>query len=82
MLTLLALSGACLLVLVVLSVMLAIVLTIIGLPLVLLFGLLPWMLRIVGVVLLFKALFEKPTRWENFLPAVGAFALSWVLGWF
>ena len=44
-------------------------------------GLLPWLLRIAGVVLLFKALVEKPVRWENFIPAVIAFGLSWLLGW-
>ena len=44
-------------------------------------GLLPWLLRIAGVVLLIKALLDKPTRWENFMPAVVAFALSLLIGW-
>ena len=43
--------------------------------------LLPWLLRIAGVVLLIKALLDKPTRWENFMPAVVAFALSLLIGW-
>ena len=47
----------------------------------LLMGLLPWLLRIAGVVLLIKALLDKPTRWENFMPAVVAFALSLLIGW-
>ena len=44
-------------------------------------GLLPWLLRVAGVVLLIKALLDKPTRWENFMPAVVAFALSLLIGW-
>ena len=58
-----------------------VVLAIIGLPLLLLLGLLPWLLRIAGVVLLVKALFDKPVKWENFMPAIIAFVLSAVLGW-
>ena len=34
-----------------------------------------------GVVLLVKALFDKPVKWENFMPAIIAFVLSAVLGW-
>ena len=30
---------------------------------------------------LIKALLDKPTRWENFMPAVVAFALSLLIGW-
>ena len=33
------------------------------------------------VVLLIKAILDQPTRWENFLPAIAAFALSVLLGW-
>ena len=40
-----------------------------------------WFLSIAGVVLLIKALLDKPTRWENFMPAVVAFALSLLIGW-
>ena len=36
---------------------------------------------VAGVVLLIKALLDKPTRWENFMPAVVAFALSLLIGW-
>ena len=50
-------------------------------PVLLLMGLLPWLLRVAGVVLLIKALLDKPTRWENFMPAVVAFALSLLIGW-
>ena len=34
-----------------------------------------------GVVLLVKALSEKPMRWENFMPAVVAFLLSGLIRW-
>ena len=50
-------------------------------PVILFLVLLPWLLRIAGVVLLIKALLDKPTRWENFMPAVVAFALSLLIGW-
>lgn len=65
MITLLTLSIVCL----VAVVLIFVVLAIIGLPLLLLLGLLPWLLRIAGVVLLVKALFDKPVKWENFMPA-------------
>ena len=76
MITLLTLSIVCL----VAVVLIFVVLAIIGLPLLLLLGLLPWLLRIAGVVLLVKALFDKPVKWENFMPAIIAFVLSAVLG--
>ena len=82
MLTMLTLAFICVAALVVICLVAGLVLTLVGLPLVLLFGALPWLLRLAGVVLLFKALFEKPTRWENFMPAVIAFGLSWLLRWF
>lgn len=77
MVTLLMLSVFCL----VAGVVLTVVLSLIGLPLMLLLGLLPWILRIAGVILLLKALFMQPTKGENFIPAVTAFVLSVVLGW-
>lgn len=77
MLTLFTLGVICLVAVVAIPVALLIV----GLPLMLLLGLLPWLLRIAGVVLLIKALLDKPTRWENFMPAVVAFALSLLIGW-
>ena len=76
MLTLFTLGIICLVAVVAIPV----VLLIIGLPLMLLLGLLPWLLRIAGVVLLIKAILDQPTRWENFLPAIAAFALSVLLG--
>lgn len=82
MLTMLTLVAICGVALVVICFVLGIVLTLVGLPLALLLGALPWLLRLAGIVLLFKALFEKPTRWENFIPAVIAFGLSWLLKWF
>ena len=51
-------------------ILIPVILFLVGLPFLLLMGLLPWLLRIAGVVLLIKALLDKPTRWENFMPAV------------
>ena len=62
-------------------ILIPVILFLVGLPFLLLMGLLPWLLRIAGVVLLIKALLDKPTRWENFMPAVVAVALSLLLGW-
>lgn len=56
-------------------ILIPVILFLVGLPFLLLMGLLPWLLRVAGVVLLIKALLDKPTRWENFMPAVVAFAL-------
>ena len=58
-------------------ILIPVILFLVGLP----FLLLMWLLRIAGVVLLIKALLDKPTRWENFMPAVVAFALSLLIGW-
>lgn len=77
MITLLSLCVLCLAALILIPV----VLVVVGLPFLLMMALLPWLLRIVGVILLLKALFEQPTRWENFMPAVIAFALSILIGW-
>ena len=55
-------------------ILIPVILFLVGLPLLLLMGL-------AGVVLLIKALLDKPTRWENFMPAVVAFALSLLIGW-
>lgn len=62
-------------------VLIPVILLLVGLPFLLLMGLLPWLLRVAGVVLLIKALLDKPTRGENFIPAIAAFGLSIVLGW-
>lgn len=75
MITLLSLSVICVVVVVAISLILAVI----GLPLMILFAVLPWMLRVAGVVLLVKALLDKPLRWESFVPAAAAFLLAWVL---
>ena len=62
-------------------ILIPVILFLVGLPFLLLMGLLPWLLRVAGVVLLIKALLDKPTRWENFMPAVVAFALPLLIGW-
>ena len=77
MITLISLAVVCIVVVVVVSVVLAIV----GIPLMIIAGLLPWLQRLAGVVLLVKALLDKPMKWENFMPAIIAFVLSVVLGW-
>ena len=62
-------------------ILIPVILFLVGLPFLLLMGLLPWLLRVAGVVLLIKALLDKPTRWENFMPAVVAVARSLLIGW-
>ena len=57
-------------------ILIPVILFLVGLPFLLLM-----LLRVAGVVLLIKALLDKPTRWENFMPAVVAFALSLLIGW-
>ncbi len=77
MITLITLSIVCLAAVI----LIPICLTLIGLPLLLLLELLPWLLRVAGVILLLKAIFQKPVKWENFLPALAAFLSATVLGW-
>ena len=84
MFTLFALTLVCLAGVAAVSVVAALVLTLIGLPLAILailFSLLPWLLRLAGIVLLVKGLLDRPFQPENLLPAVGAFAASWLLKW-
>ena len=81
MFTLFALTLVCLVRVAAISVVAALVLTLIGLPLAILFGLLPWLLRLAGIVLLVKGLLDRPFQVENLLPAVGAFAAGWLIGW-
>ena len=76
MITLLSLCVLCLAALILIPV----VLVVVGLPFLLMMALLPWLLRIVGVILLLKALFEQPTRWENFIPAPSPSALPLLIG--
>ena len=69
------------LVLVAVIVVAAVILSILSVPFLIILGLLPWALTVLGIILLIKALFEKPVRWENFIPAVIAFVVSAVLRW-
>ena len=62
-------------------ILLALVLSILSVPVMIILALAPWALALAGVVLLVKALTEKPMRWENFMPAVGAFLLSGLIRW-
>lgn len=81
MITLLALSVCCLVGVILFCVVGGILVAVLSLPFMLVLGLLPWLLRIAGVVLLVKALLDQPTKWENFMPAVAAFVLSILAGW-
>lgn len=58
-----------------------VLLAVLSVPLAIIMAVLPWLLRVAGVVLLIKGLMDKPIRWENFTPALGAFVLSAVLRW-
>ena len=69
------------LVLVAVIVVAAVILSILSVPFLIILGLLPWALTVLGIILLIKALFEKPVRWENIMPAVIAFVVSAVLRW-
>ena len=62
-------------------VVLALILAILSVPVMIILSLAPWALAVAGVVLLVKALTEKPMRWENFMPAVLAFLLSGLIRW-
>ena len=62
-------------------VVLYLVLAILSVPVMLILALAPWVLAVAGVVLLVKALTQKPMRWENFMPAVVAFLLSGLIRW-
>ena len=62
-------------------VVLALILTILSVPVMIILSLAPWALAVAGVVLLVKALTEIPMRWENFMPAVVAFLLSGLIRW-
>ena len=62
-------------------VVLALILTILSVPVMIILSLAPWALAVAGVVLLVKALTEKPMRWENFMPAMVAFLLSGLIRW-
>lgn len=62
-------------------VVLALILAILSVPVMIILSLAPWALAVAGVVLLVKAITEKPMRWENFMPAVVAFLLSGLIRW-
>ena len=53
----------------------------VGLPFALVFGLAPWVLGVAGVVLLVKAILDKPVRTENLMPAVLMLLASGLLRW-
>lgn len=77
MITLLALSLLC----IVGVVLLTVVLLLVGIPLAILMGLLPWFLNLAAVVLLIKGLLDRPFCWENLYPAAGVLLLSALIRW-
>lgn len=73
----LTISILCLVGVIVIPVLLALL----SIPFAIIIGLLPWLLRVAGVILLIKGFMDKPLRWENFTPAAGAFILSALIRW-
>lgn len=62
-------------------VVIPVILALFSIPFVLIIGLLPWLLRLAGVILLIKGFLDRPLKWENFTPALGAFVLSALIRW-
>lgn len=71
------LAVVCLAVIVVVSVLMAIL----SIPIMIITSVLPWLCGAAGIVLLIKAVLDKPVRLENFMPAVVAFVLCGLLKW-
>lgn len=75
MLSLLTLSLLCLI-----SIPALLVFTLLfSIPLALAMAILPWLLRLAGVVLLLRGLMERPFHLDALLPAALAFGLSFLL---
>ena len=55
-------------------------LTLLAVPLAIIFALLPWFLRLGAIVLLIRALLEQPITLQALLPAAALFVLSILLG--
>lgn len=77
MITLLVLSILC----IVGIALLTVILLLVGIPLMILVGLLPWFLNLAAVVLLIKGLLDRPFCWENLYPAAAALLLSALIRW-
>ena len=75
MLSLLTLSLICLIALPVLVV----VMLLFSIPYLIILAILPWLLRFAAVVLLFRALMERPFQLSHLLPAAIAILLSLLL---
>lgn len=75
MISLFALSLMCLIAIPILLV----VMTLLSLPLLVILGLLPWLLRLAAVLLLVRALLERPFHTSALLPALVVFTLSVLL---
>ena len=75
MITLLTLSLVCLVSIPILLVSMVLL----SIPFAIIFGLLPWLLRLAAVVLLIRALMEHPFRMESLIPAAIALGLSILL---
>ena len=75
MITLLTLSLFCLVAVPILFV----AMTLLSIPMIIIMGILPWVLRLSAVILLLRALIEKPFHAESLIPAAIAFGLSILL---
>lgn len=62
-------------------ILIPVALALLSIPFAIILAVLPWLLRVAGVVLLVKGFLDKPLRWENFTPALGAFLLSALIRW-
>lgn len=52
---------------------------VLSVPVLIFMSFLPWLLRVAAVILLLKALMDKPFKWENLIPAAIAFGASILL---
>ena len=66
---------------VVIAAVVGIILFLVGIPLMIIGSILPWVLTLFGVVMLITAALDKPFRWENFIPGLVALLASGLLRW-
>ncbi len=67
--------------LIVLGSLALVALTLIGLPLMLLVAILPGFLTLAGIILVVKALMDRPVLAENFYPAAACLVMAALLRW-
>lgn len=57
----------------------ALILFLLSIPFMIIGSILPWFLTILGIVMLVKAVLDKPVRGENFIPGAAVLAAAWLL---